>query len=94
MHAVVVSVTIPERERALQYLHEVTVPRVTQAPGFAAGCWVDLGGTGRSIVVFDSEEAAREAAGRVEAMLDDSPVTVESVQIGEVVAYAGQLPGA
>jgi hypothetical protein len=42
---------------------------------------------GRSIVVFESEEAANTAAGQVSAMAR-AGVTVDSVSVGEVVARA------
>jgi hypothetical protein len=87
MHAVVVSVTIGDPEAATAQLRERVVPQVSQTPGFVAGYWVRLpGGQGRSIVVFESEEAAQASAERARAMGDF--VTFDSVEVGEVVAHA------
>ena len=89
MHAVVVTVTIKDREGAMSHLHERVVPSVSQSPGFVAGYWVALGPEkgGKSILVFESEDAARSAADQVQPSPDD-PVTIESVDVGEVVAHA------
>jgi hypothetical protein len=87
MHAVVVRVTVNERDAAADALRERVVPRVTQAEGFVAGYWLAMpGGQGLSIAVFDSQDAAQ-------AMVENAPqtsdfVTVESVEVGEVVASA------
>ena len=89
MHAVVVTATINDREAAMRLLRETVVPTVSQSPGFVAGYWVSLGPEkgGRSILVFESEDAARSAADQVQPSPDD-PVTIESVEVGEVVAHA------
>ncbi|HEY7693866.1 MAG TPA: hypothetical protein VH816_16130 [Gaiellaceae bacterium] len=86
MHAVVVRVTVNDREAAEKRLHGETVPRVSQIPGVVAGYWTRSGGAdGLSMVVFESEEAARAAADQVPQMVDES-VTLESVEVREVVA--------
>lgn len=89
MHAVVVSVTIHEGEAATRNLRENIVPQVSQAPGFVAGYWVRLEGAnkGRSTVVFESEDAARTVADQIRGQVGDE-VTLDSVDIGEVVANA------
>ena len=89
MHAVVVSVTINDFDRARGFLEEQILPQVTQAPGFVAGYWVALDGQdrGRSIIAFESEEAARNVAQMI-GQSDDEGVTMESVDVGEVVATA------
>jgi hypothetical protein len=52
-----------------------------------AGYWVRLAeGKGTSIVVFESEEAARAMAEQVTPPPDGS-VTADSVEVGEVVAH-------
>jgi len=87
MHAVLVRVTIDDPEQATKRLHEDVVPRVREAPGLVAGYWVRLDGNrGRSMVVFDSEEAARAAAEQVRAMPAEF-VTIDSVDVHEVVAH-------
>jgi hypothetical protein len=90
MHAVVAGVTITERanpEEVTRYLREEVVPTVSQAPGFVAGYWVRLGGgnQGRAVIVFESEEAARE----VSEQIQPAPgVELNTAEVGEVVAHA------
>jgi heme-degrading monooxygenase HmoA len=92
MHAVVVKVSIQgDEETSLKYLRENIVPGVSQAPGFVAGYWVRLegGDEGNSVVVFESEDAARAAAEQIRQGVDSNPgVTINDVSIGEVVANA------
>jgi hypothetical protein len=91
MHAVVTKVTVTEGEPATKYLREEIVPRVSQAPGFVAGYWVRLegGDEGNSVVVFESEDAARAAAERIEETVGSNPgVSLNDVSVGEVVANA------
>jgi hypothetical protein len=88
MHAVVVRVTLSEDDSAsLEQLREQVVPRVSQAPGFSTGYWVRLEGEqkGTSVIVFDSEDNARAAADQFQP---PEGVTLESVEVGEVVATA------
>ena len=86
VHAVVDKVTINDREAAEKRLREQTVPRVSQLPGVVAGYWTRCDGSdGLSMVVFESEDAARAAADQVPQMVSES-VTLESVEVREVVA--------
>ena len=87
MHAVVVRVTIDDESRSVEQLRQEVVPRVAQAPGFVTGYWVRLedGNQGSSVAVFDSEENARSAS---EQLRPPEGVTLESVELGEVVANA------
>jgi hypothetical protein len=88
MHAVVVDVSISDRQSAERELHEQVVPRVSQAPGFVAGFWLEpIGGKGRSILVFESEEAATAMAEMVRANAP-SQVTIDNVGVRAVVANA------
>jgi heme-degrading monooxygenase HmoA len=87
MHAVVVQVTIKDFEAGTAALREQVVPRVKQAPGFVTGYWTRKDNQGLSMVVFESEEAAREAAARMPEGAPDA-VTVDSVEVREVVATA------
>jgi hypothetical protein len=89
MHAVVLSVNINDFEEAVADLRERVVPQVKQAPGFAGGYWVALDGHqgGRAVIAFESEDAARQAATMIESAADTG-VTVDSVEVGEVVAQA------
>lgn len=88
MHAVVVRVTLSDDDSAsLDELREQVVPRISQAPGFVAGYWVRLEGEkqGTSVIVFDSEDKARSAADQFQP---PQGVTLESMEVGEVVASA------
>ena len=91
MHAVVVKVSVQDGPVATEFLRETVVPRVSQAPGFVAGYWVRLegGDEGNSIIVFESEEAARAAAAQLREGISSNPgVTLNDVTVGEVVANA------
>ena len=91
MHAVVVRVTINDFERGRQFLTEQVVPRVKQAPGFVAGYWTrsEDQGNGLSMIVFESEDAARTAAQMIESSApQDEGVTLEGTEVREVVASA------
>ena len=87
MHAVFVRVTINDPEPAFQHLQNAVVPRVSALPGLVAGYWMRPEDTqGRSLVVFESEEAARAAAETVRENVPDS-VTIDTVDVVEVIAH-------
>jgi hypothetical protein len=87
MHAVVVRVNVGDPENSQEELRTKVVPRVSQSPGFVAGYWTLKGNQGLSMTVFESEEAAHQAADRIP---DGLPQTVElqDVEVREVVANA------
>lgn len=89
MHAVVVRVTINDGAGATKFVREEIAPRVSQAPGFVAGYWVRLegGNQGTSVVVYETEDAARTMAGQI-APPPGGEATIESITVGEVVAHA------
>ena len=89
MHAVQVRVTINDYEAATRFLHERIVPAISQAPGFVTGHWTQFegGNKGASMMIFESEDAARQASEQIQPPPDDSAV-IESVEVGEVVANA------
>ena len=87
MHAVVVRVSIDDPEAAAPRLREDVVPRVSQAPGFVAGYWTRKDNSGLSMVVFESEEAAKNAEERIRENMPDG-VTLDSTEVREVVANA------
>ena len=87
MHAVVVRVNIDDSEAATARLREEVVPRVSQAPGFVAGYWTRKDNTGLSMLVFESEDAARAVAERIPGSVPDG-VTFESAEVREVAANA------
>jgi hypothetical protein len=87
MHAVVVKVKINDLEAADSHLRERVVPGISQAPGFVAGYWTRKDNTGLSMVIFDSEDAAKQASEQVPSMIPDA-VTLEDVDVREVAAHA------
>jgi hypothetical protein len=88
MHAVVVTVAINDREAATSQLRENVVPGVSQAPGFVAGYWTrGDDGSGLSMVVFESEDAAKTMGERVPSLVTDA-VTIKNIEVREVVAHA------
>jgi heme-degrading monooxygenase HmoA len=87
MHATVVNVTINDEEPSLAALREQVVPRVSQMPGFVAAYWTRKGNTGLSMGVWESEEAANAAADMVRSVAPEG-VTVDNVEVREVVASA------
>jgi hypothetical protein len=89
VHAVVVKVTINDREAAQQRLDQDVVPQVSQAPGFQAGYWTWKDNTGLSMLILDSEDAANQAAERAREMIDRiDAVSLDGVEVREVVAHA------
>ena len=58
MHAVVVNVTINDREAAERALREQLVPGVSRALGFVTGYWTLKDNTGLTIIIFESEDTA------------------------------------
>jgi hypothetical protein len=90
MHAAVVNVTIKDEATATARLRDEIVPRISAAPGFVAGYWVRLpGNKGTSVAVFESEGGAQAIVDMIrdQPPVDDS-VTIESMEVGEVVANA------
>jgi hypothetical protein len=90
MHAVVVRVSVGDFEKARQALHAEVVPRASQLPGFVAGYWTrpSEGNDGLSMLVFESEDAARSAAERLRSVPPPETVTIDTVEVREVVAHA------
>jgi hypothetical protein len=87
MHAVVIRVTINDLPAAQAELNEL-VPRVSAAPGFVAGYWISLSqDKGTSIAVFDTEAAAQALVDQA-AAAPAAAVTMDSVELGEVIAHA------
>ena len=87
MHAVVVRVTINDSEKAQEELRNRVVPNVSRSPGFVAGYWTRSGNGGLSMIVFESEDAARQMADRVPQTVPEF-VKLDNVEVREVVASA------
>jgi hypothetical protein len=90
MHAILTKDTIHDVEKATKFLAEQGIPRLSQAPGFIGGNWVRLdGGNGSGMVLFESEEAARAGAEQIKANPPaGDAVTINSIEVGEVVGHA------
>jgi hypothetical protein len=93
MHALVVRVTIHDADRTREVLNGQVVPQLSGAPGFKAGYWTwSTGGelNGLQMVIYDSEDNARSAGEILREIGAAAPgtVTVESVEVREVVASA------
>jgi hypothetical protein len=90
MHAVVAKATIHDFDRARQGLDQM-VPTIAEVPGFVAGYWTrSEDNQGLSMVVFESEDAARNVAERLrsEGPPDPEAVTIDDVEVREVVKNA------
>ena len=90
MHAVVVSVTINDGEAATKMLREQVVPQVKHAPGVVNAYWARGDeGRGGSMIVCESEEAARGVAEQIQSgpPAASDAVTIESVEVREVVEH-------
>ena len=89
MHAVVADVTVHDFEPARQSLKERIVPMVSGSPGFVSGVWLGpTDGKGHSVVVFQSEEDAQRMVDALRSSPANPAVTLDSVEIREVVASA------
>jgi hypothetical protein len=90
MHAVVTNVTVNDEDTGAARLRDEIVPQISSAPGFIAGYWVRLpGGKGTSIVAFESEGGAQTMVNIIrERPTVDDAVTLDTIEIGEVVANA------
>lgn len=87
MHAVVVTVTVNDADSATNRLREEIVPQVQEMPGLVTGYWTRKDDQGISMVIFESEDVATEMSKRVETMVRPDEVTLESVEVREVVAH-------
>ena len=90
MHAVLINVTVSDRETAEASLHSEVVPRVSQAPGFVAGYWTrSQGDKGTALIVFESEDSAEAAKGQIEQQGPPTDaVAFDSIEVREVIAHA------
>jgi hypothetical protein len=87
MHALVVTVTISDFEKARQDLQQ-RVAEIRRQPGLVGGYWLaPVNGTGMSVSAYESEDAAKAAEAQLQpgTKLNDY-VTVASVERREVVA--------
>ena len=90
MHAALVRLTIdPEQApAAADALVSDILPTVRSAPGFVAGYWLEpADGQGFSIVLFETEEQARETAPPATSWAAPG-VTISGVEFRRVAATA------
>ncbi|MGP0034299.1 MAG: hypothetical protein ACLP4R_06955 [Solirubrobacteraceae bacterium] len=87
MHAVVVKVTINDREAAERALNEQLVPRVSQLPGFVAGYWTIKDDTGLTMIIFESQDAANAMSEIARSVVPDA-MSLDDVEVREVAAHA------
>jgi hypothetical protein len=81
MHAALVTLTIDpdQAPAAAGALTRDILPRITSAPGFVAGYWLEpVDGRGFSFVVFETEEQARRSTP------PDNDWTAPGVSINEI----------
>jgi antibiotic biosynthesis monooxygenase len=93
MHAVIghVSLDPSRRDEAVKLLNEVTMPRTKAMAGFVSATWCRApeGDRGTSVLVFETEEAARAAVEQVrQGPPPGGPATFVSADVFEVVAQA------
>jgi hypothetical protein len=88
MHAVIVRVKVGDPENAQEELKTQVVPRVSRAPGFVAGYW-RKDNKGLSMTIWESEDAARQAAERITRNMPQS-VELQDHEVREVIASAGR----
>lgn len=91
MHAIVghSELDASRGDEALQVLQQGILPRISQAPGFVSATFTRSpdGTTGRSMIVFESEETAKAVAATAkDQMPADAPVRIISLDVYEVVA--------
>jgi hypothetical protein len=91
MHAVLVSVRIDQdrADEAAKLLREEAVPRTSSLDGFVKGYWARSADAtrGRGTLIFESEAAARAATEQI-VQPPESPTTIESIEVFEVLAEA------
>lgn len=90
MHAALVRLTVdPDHApAAAEALMNDILPRVRSAPGFVAGYWLEpVDGQGFSIVLFETEEQARETAPPVSSWAAPG-IVISGVEFRGVAATA------
>ena len=78
-------------DEAVELLTKGILPGISQAPGFVSATFARSsdGTRGRSMLVFESEEAAKAVAATAgDRMPADAPIKIVSIDVFEVVASA------
>jgi hypothetical protein len=88
-NVVFVNVDATQADPARRGLHEQVIPRISHSSGFVAGYWLEpLDGKGISVTLWETEQAARDAAGLIQP--DSSPTTGVKVERIETRAVIGK----
>ncbi len=90
MHALVVTARIEPgvQEGALEHLRANVVPQAKQAPGLVSGHWLaPRNGEGMSVLLFENEESAQQAANAIPNFPRPEGVTIGMIEVREVVAH-------
>jgi hypothetical protein len=92
MHAVVVNVTIApgQVEASRKGVREQVIPRVSKAPGFVKGYWTAAADAaqGMSFVLFHTAQDAANAVNMIRTAPPPPGVTLNAVDVREVIAEA------
>ena len=93
MYGVVVELEIDEQQadRAIDFLHQVAVPMITQGAGFKSGTWMRSrdGLRTRSVIIYEDEQSADDAAERArQGPPPGAPTRFVSAEVFEVMAQA------
>ena len=93
MHALLVQLEIdPARaDEAARFLQKFAVPMISQGAGFVSGTWMRSqdGRHTRSLILYESEQAAKAAATRAaEGPPPGAPTKFVSAEVFEVMAQA------
>jgi hypothetical protein len=87
VHAVLVTVTIGDREAADPELQEQLVPWASHTPEFVAGYWTIKDDNGLTMLIYETEDAANRMSEQVKGAVPGA-VTLDDVEIREVAAHA------
>ncbi len=87
MHALVVNVTINDREAAESELRDQLVPWASRTPGFVTGYWTIKDNSGLTMIMYESEDTANRMSEQVRSAVPGA-VTLENVEVREVAAHA------
>ena len=80
MYAVSTSVDIGSSEdEAVQALHSEIIPMLKQAPGFVRGLWFGDDKSGHGVVLFETEEQARQGLQEIGSAVGTVTVTSSEV---------------
>ena len=87
MHAIVVTASVDtgREQEGREHLRANVVPAVKQIPGFVGAYWL---ASGLSVLLFDSEDAARSAADALPNAPRPDFASIGDVDVHEVVAHA------